>query len=77
MRFWANGLVVLHICAPSEGALVATKCALLAAMLLFHSCSFTHSINQGWANLFNRSHLQETKNTSEQQKQFECKFYIK
>ena len=30
------------------------KRILLAAMLLFHSCAFTHSINQGWANLFNR-----------------------
>jgi len=41
MRFYsANGLVVLGICAPSEGALVAKKCALLAAMLLlFHHAS--------------------------------------
>ena len=30
------------------------KCILLAEMLLFHSCVFTHSIYQGWANLFNR-----------------------
>jgi len=27
--------------------------ALLAAIFLFHSCFFTHSINQGWENLFN------------------------
>ena len=36
-----------------EGALIAIKCALLAAMPVFHSRLFTHSINHGWANLFN------------------------
>jgi len=29
------------------------KCTLLAAVLLFHSCFFTHNINQRWANLCN------------------------
>jgi len=48
----ANGLVVLSICAPLEEHSLQ-KCALLAAMLLFHSCFFTHGIDQGWANLFN------------------------
>ena len=47
MRFYANGLVVHHICSPLEEALVAKTCALLAAMHLFNSCSFTHSINHG------------------------------
>jgi len=50
---YANTLVVLRICAPS-GALVAKKCILLTAMLPFHPCVFTHSISQGWANLFKR-----------------------
>jgi len=35
------------------GSIGCKKCPLLAAMLLFRSCFFTHSINQGWANLFN------------------------
>ena len=82
----ANGLVLLRICAPSEGAFshCCRKCALLAAMLLFHSCFFAHNINQGLANLLNGSHLQKIKNTSESQNQLlcqykngkECKFYI-
>jgi len=33
-----------------RGSIGYKKCAFLAAMLL---CFFTHSINQGWANLFN------------------------
>jgi len=36
-----------------RGSIGCKKCALLAAML-FHSRFFTHSINQGWGNLFNR-----------------------
>jgi len=46
MRFHcANSLVVLRICAPSEGALVAK-------MRLSRQQCFSHSINQGWANVF-------------------------
>jgi len=47
---WSGGTSQLG---TFKGALVV-KCALLAAMLLFHSCFFTHRINRGWANLFNR-----------------------
>ena len=78
----ANGLVVLrehwlHCC---------RKCALLAAMLFFHSCFFTHSINQGWANLFNGRVICRKSKTPASRKtsllcQYkygkECKFYIK
>ena len=42
----ANGLVVLPVCACLEEDWLQI-CALLAAMRLFHSCFFTHSINQG------------------------------
>jgi len=42
-----------------EGALIAIKCALLAAMPVFHSRLFTHSINHGWANLFNEQSFAE------------------
>jgi len=53
MRFHcANGLVVLCSCALKK-SINCKKCALLAAMLLFHSCFFARSLNQGWANLFN------------------------
>jgi len=34
--------------------------AFLAATLLFHTCFFTHNINQGWANLFTFSQLFNT-----------------
>jgi len=40
----ANGLVVLRSCAL-ERSINCKKCALLAAMLLFHSCAFARSIN--------------------------------
>jgi len=36
-----------------RGSINCKNCALLAAKLLFHSSFFTHSINQGWENLFN------------------------
>jgi len=50
----ANDLVVGYSAvAHFRGSINCKKCALLAAMLLFHSCFFTHRINQGWANLFN------------------------
>jgi len=54
MRFYyANGRVVLPISALWWEHWLQ-KCILLAAMLLFHSCFFAHSINQGLPNLFNR-----------------------
>jgi len=43
----AIGLVVLRIRASSDGALVAKNA------LCWQQCFFTHSTNQGWANLFN------------------------
>jgi len=46
LRKWCDGTAQLRIL---EGALIAK----LTAMFLFHSCFFTHSINQGWTNLFN------------------------
>jgi len=56
MRFhYADGLhggsMYLRTFRRSTGC---KKCILLAEMLHFHSCVFTHSINQGWTNLFNR-----------------------
>jgi len=48
---WSGGAAHLHI---FRGSIGCKKYALLAAVLLFHSCFFTHIINQGWANLFNR-----------------------
>ena len=70
MRFhYSNGLVVLRIL---RGSIGCKKCVLLAAMLLFHSCFFTHSINQGWANLFTRRVICKKTKTpcSEPQNQF-------
>jgi len=53
MRFHcANVLVVVRSCALKR-SINCKKFALLAAVLLFHSCFFARSINQGWANLFN------------------------
>jgi len=43
----ANGLEALRICVHLEGALVAKNA------LCWQQCFFTHSINQGWANMFN------------------------
>ena len=62
------------------------KCALLAAILLFHSCFFTHGINQEWANLPNGRVICRKSKTPASRKttllcQYkygkECKFYIK
>jgi len=53
IRFhFANDLVLLRSCAVKR-SINCKKCALLAAMLLFHSCCFARNINQGWKNLDN------------------------
>jgi len=49
---YADGLVVLRICAPLEHWL--QKMRFVDSNAFFHSCFFTDSIHQGWANLFNR-----------------------
>jgi len=81
LRKWSRGIAQLR----TLGALIAKKCALLAAMLIFHSCSFAHSINQGWANLFNarvicrKSKTPASRETSLQclhKYGKECKFYM-
>jgi len=51
LRKWSGGAAHLH---TFRGSIGCKKRVLLASMLLFHSCFFKHSINQGWANLFNR-----------------------
>jgi len=80
---WSGGTAQLR---SLEGALIAKKCALLAAMLLFHSCFFAHSINQGWANLFNVRAIGRRQKTPASRKSSllclhkygkECKFYMK
>jgi len=51
LRKWFGGTAHLRNFIWSTGR---KKRVLLAAMLLFYLCFFTHSINQGWANLFDR-----------------------
>jgi len=51
LRKWSGGTVHLR---TFTGSIGCKKCVLLAANAFFHSCFFTHSINQGRANLFNR-----------------------
>jgi len=51
LRKWSGGSAHLH---TFRGSIGCKKCVLLAAILLYHSCFFTQSINQGWANLLNR-----------------------
>jgi len=69
-----------------RGRISCKKCVLLAAMLLSHSCFFTHSINQGWTNLFNRRAICRKPKTPASRKtslqcQYkygkECKFFVK
>jgi len=50
LRKWSGGSAHLR---TFRGSIGSKKCALLAAILLFHSSFFAHSINQGLANLFN------------------------
>ena len=93
MRFHcANGLVVLRICAPLEGAFRGRSCCIVVEnALCWQQCFFfTHAsllINKpGVGKVVKwKSHLQKMKNTSESQNQLlcqykyrkECKFYIK
>jgi len=49
LRKWSGGTVHLL---TFRGSIGNKKCALLPSMILFHSCFFTLSINQGWSNLF-------------------------
>ena len=42
-----NVLVLQHICAPLDGALVAKNA------LCWQQCFFTHRIKRVWANVFN------------------------
>jgi len=89
MRFHcANGLVLLRICAPSEGALVALlqKMSLVGSSASFSFLLLYSQHKPGVGKLVQlKSHLQKIKNTSESQNQLlcqykygkECKFYIK
>jgi len=51
LRKWSGGSAHFR---TFRGSIACKKCVLLAALLLIHSCFLTLSINQGWANLFNR-----------------------
>jgi len=50
LRKWSGDTA--HLC-TLRGSISCRKCTLLAAMLLSHSCLFTHGIYQGWSNVFN------------------------
>jgi len=66
LRKWSGGAAHLRTFIGSIGC---KKCVWLAA-ILFHSCFFAHSINQGWANLFNRRVICRKPKTIEPQNQF-------
>ena len=51
LRRWSGGTAHLR---TFRGSIGCKTRVLLAAMLLFHWCFFSHIINQGWTNLFNR-----------------------
>jgi len=50
LRKWCGGAAYLRTFRVS---IDCKTTASLAAMLLFHSCFFTHRMNQGWSKLFN------------------------
>jgi len=70
MRFhFANGLVLLRICAPLERALVA-KNAFCWQQCFFFTRFFTHSINRGGQTWSIEESFAEKQKLSEPQNQF-------
>jgi len=68
MRFCANGLVVLHICATLEGSLI-DKVRFIGSIAF--SLMLLYTYKPGVCKLVQwKSHLWKTKNTSEPQNQF-------
>jgi len=76
IRFhYANGLhggsTHLHTFRRSIGC---KNCILLAAMLLFHSCVFTHSINQGWQTCSTEESSSERKTPANRKTSLKCQY---